>query len=44
VTESRVCQLHSEAMHLIRASVDGKPSRRSRGRAASAEPREGQRA
>lgn len=25
VTESRVCQLHSEAIHLIRASIDGKP-------------------
>jgi RNA polymerase sigma factor FliA len=28
VTESRVCQLHSEAMHIIRATLDGKPSRR----------------
>ncbi len=27
VTESRVCQLHSEAMHLIRAMLDGKPQR-----------------
>jgi RNA polymerase sigma factor FliA len=25
VTESRVCQLHAEAMHLIRASVEGRP-------------------
>lgn len=25
VTESRVCQLHSEAMHLIRATVEGRP-------------------
>jgi RNA polymerase sigma factor FliA len=25
VTESRVCQLHSEAMHLIRAMVEGRP-------------------
>jgi RNA polymerase sigma factor for flagellar operon FliA len=25
VTESRVCQLHSEAMHLIRAAVEGRP-------------------
>ena len=25
VTESRVCQLHSEAMHLIRAIVEGRP-------------------
>ncbi|HTV18220.1 MAG TPA: FliA/WhiG family RNA polymerase sigma factor [Polyangiaceae bacterium] len=32
VTESRVCQLHSEAMHLIRAMVEGRPiSRRRRG-------------
>jgi RNA polymerase sigma factor for flagellar operon FliA len=29
VTESRVCQLHSEAMHLIRATVDGGSSMRS---------------
>ena len=28
VTESRVCQLHSEAMHLIRAQLDGKPQRK----------------
>jgi RNA polymerase sigma factor for flagellar operon FliA len=28
VTESRVCQLHSEAMHLIRATIDGKPQRK----------------
>jgi len=28
VTESRVCQLHSEAMHLIRAQVDGNKQRR----------------
>jgi len=28
VTESRVCQLHSEAMHLIRATFDGKPQRK----------------
>ena len=34
VTESRVCQLHSEAMHLIRAMVEGRPiSRRRRGSA-----------
>ena len=32
VTESRVCQLHSEAMHLIRATIDGKPGRRPRKR------------
>jgi RNA polymerase sigma factor for flagellar operon FliA len=32
VTESRVCQLHSEAMHLIRAMLDGKPQRRAKGR------------
>ncbi|NRA76367.1 MAG: sigma-70 family RNA polymerase sigma factor [Planctomycetes bacterium] len=25
ITESRVCQLHSEAMHLIRAMVEGRP-------------------
>lgn len=25
VTESRVCQLHAEAMHIIRATVEGKP-------------------
>ncbi len=25
VTESRVCQLHAEAMHLIRATVEGRP-------------------
>lgn len=25
VTESRVCQLHAEAMHLIRAAVEGRP-------------------
>jgi RNA polymerase sigma factor for flagellar operon FliA len=25
VTESRVCQLHSEAMHLIRATLEGRP-------------------
>jgi RNA polymerase sigma factor for flagellar operon FliA len=30
VTESRVCQLHSEAMHLIRAQLDGKPPRPAR--------------
>ena len=36
VTESRVCQLHSEAMHLIRAMVEGRPiSRRRRGGPAS---------
>jgi RNA polymerase sigma factor FliA len=32
VTESRVCQLHSEAMHLIRATLDGKPQRRTKRR------------
>jgi RNA polymerase sigma factor for flagellar operon FliA len=32
VTESRVCQLHSEAMHLIRATLDGKPQRRGKRR------------
>jgi RNA polymerase sigma factor for flagellar operon FliA len=26
VTESRVCQLHAEAMHLIRATMDRKPT------------------
>ncbi|MBM4362746.1 MAG: FliA/WhiG family RNA polymerase sigma factor [Deltaproteobacteria bacterium] len=36
VTESRVCQLHSEAMHLIRARLEGRPLRRVRRRA---EPR-----
>jgi RNA polymerase sigma factor for flagellar operon FliA len=36
VTESRVCQLHSEAMHLIRATLDGKPSRRPKRRGDSA--------
>lgn len=25
VTESRVCQLHAEAMHLIRATIEGRP-------------------
>jgi RNA polymerase sigma factor for flagellar operon FliA len=36
VTESRVCQLHSEAMHLVRAMVEGRPvSRRRRGGASS---------
>ena len=36
VTESRVCQLHSEAMHLIRAMVEGRPiSRRRRGGSAA---------
>jgi RNA polymerase sigma factor FliA len=25
VTESRVCQLHAEAMHLLRAHIEGKP-------------------
>ena len=44
VTESRVCQLHSEAMHLIRAMVEGRPiSRRRRGGPAST-PRNGARA
>jgi RNA polymerase sigma factor FliA len=33
VTESRVCQLHSEAMHLIRASVEGRPVAATRRRA-----------
>ena len=33
VTESRVCQLHSEAMHLIRAMVEGRPMPRGRRRA-----------
>ena len=43
VTESRVCQLHSEAMHLIRAMVEGRPiSRRRRGGPAT--PRNGVRA
>jgi RNA polymerase sigma factor for flagellar operon FliA len=27
VTESRVCQLHAEAVHLIRARIEGKPKR-----------------
>jgi RNA polymerase sigma factor for flagellar operon FliA len=30
VTESRVCQLHSEAVHLIRARVEGTVVRRKR--------------
>jgi RNA polymerase sigma factor FliA len=30
VTESRVCQLHSEAVHLIRARIEGLPRRRRR--------------
>ena len=25
VTESRVCQLHAEAMHLVRATIEGRP-------------------
>jgi RNA polymerase sigma factor for flagellar operon FliA len=40
VTESRVCQLHSEAMHIIRASLDGRPvvrHKRRRSRAAVGE-------
>lgn len=32
VTESRVCQLHSEAMHLIRALVEGRPISKSKRR------------
>lgn len=28
VTESRVCQLHSEAVHLIRSRIEGRPRRR----------------
>lgn len=28
VTESRVCQLHTEAVHMIRAVLDGKPMRK----------------
>ena len=33
VTESRVCQLHAEAMHLIRAIIEGRPiSNKRRGR------------
>ncbi len=32
VTESRVCQLHSEAMHLIRAMVEGRPISKSKRR------------
>jgi RNA polymerase sigma factor for flagellar operon FliA len=42
VTESRVCQLHSEAMHLIRAMLDGKPQRKPKRR--SEGPRTGDRA
>ncbi len=42
VTESRVCQLHSEAMHLIRAMLDGKPQRKPKRR--SDTPRLGDRA
>lgn len=30
VTESRVCQLHAEAMHLLRANIDGKPGNKRR--------------
>jgi RNA polymerase sigma factor FliA len=33
VTESRVCQLHAEAMHLIRATVEGRPVAPTRRRA-----------
>jgi RNA polymerase sigma factor for flagellar operon FliA len=45
VTESRVCQLHSEAMHLIRAMVEGRPiSRRRRGGGPASTPRNGVRA
>lgn len=42
VTESRVCQLHSEAIHLIRAVLEGKTvrkkPRKSRGAAAGSTP------
>lgn len=42
VTESRVCQLHSEAMHLIRAMVEGRPiSRRRRGGGSSSRKSKG---
>lgn len=38
VTESRVCQLHAEAMHLLRAHIDGKPGARRRTSSAPLRP------
>lgn len=38
VTESRVCQLHSEAIHLLRASVDGVPLPKKRRRSRRPRP------
>ncbi len=38
VTESRVCQLHSEAVHMIRAVLSGKPLRKVRRRRSKRAP------